>query len=125
MRMALGRYVRRYVGHGPDADGRVQLRHILGRNAGRIDKTHGEAPTPLKLTHLGTAGAGETRVISAIAQRCSDIFGSRQSVVVAAHTGVAAPNVGCGGRTLAGLFRTMGETIDELKENNCATLRAN
>ena len=94
-------------------------------NAGRVDKANGELPTPLKLTLLGTAGAGKTRVISSIVQRCRDIFGSRQSVVVAAHTGVAASNVGCGGRTLAGLFRTMGETIDELKENNCATLRAN
>ena len=91
--------------------------------SGVVGNTHSDHPAPLRLTLLGTAGAGKTRVISAMAQRCRDIFGSRQSVVVAAHTGVAVSNVGCGGRTLAGLFRTTGETIDELKGQKLRDLK--
>ena len=44
------------------------------------------------------------------------IFGTRGSVVAAAHTGVEASNVGCGGRTLASLFKITGDTyMGELK----------
>ena len=76
------------------------------------------------MTLPGTEGAGETRVISEIVQRCRDILGSPQSVVVAAHTGVAASNDGCGGRTLDGLFRTTGETVDELKGSQLRDLKS-
>ena len=93
-------------------------------NAGFLDKTHGEPPIPLRFTLLGTVWAGKTRVISEIAQRYRDTFGSRQSVVAAAHTGVDASNVGCGGRTLACLFRTIGATIDELKGGELRELKS-
>ena len=95
----------------------------MGGKYGVVDKTHGEPQIPPRLTLLGAAGAGETRVISEIAQRRRHIFGSRQSVVAAAHTGVAASNVGCGGRTADGLFRTMGGGIDELRGNQLRGLK--
>ena len=43
---------------------------------------------------------------------------------MAAHTGVAASNDGCGGRTLDGLFRTTGETVDELKGSQLRDLKS-
>ena len=67
----------------------------------------------LRLTLLGTDGSGETRLITAAVQKCRAIFGNRTSVVVSAHAGVDAANVRCGGRTLASLFRTVGDELPE------------
>ena len=66
-------------------------------------------PTPIRLALLGAAGSGKTRLIAAMVRDARNIFGRQDAVVVTAHTGVAASNVGCGGRTIAGLFRTMGD----------------
>ena len=77
------------------------------------DASGGKKPSPLRLTIPGTAGAGKTRLLTAIAGAVRGVFGSEDSVVVGAHTGMAASNVGGGGRTLAGLFRTMGDSEPE------------
>ena len=76
----------------------------------------------MRLTILGTAGAGKARLLTAIAADVRSVFGSEGAVVVGARTGMAASSVGSGGRTLAGLFRTMGDaepeelTGDQLRE---------
>ena len=49
-------------------------------------------------------------MLKAIIKRAREIFGCDESVFVAAHTGAAASNVGCGATTLASLFETMGDS---------------
>ena len=86
------------------------FRHVTEWSEKRklYDASGGEKPSPTRLTILGAAGAGKTRLLTAIAGAVRGVFGPEDSVVVGAHAGMAASNVGSGGRTLAGLFRTMG-----------------
>ena len=49
---------------------------------------------PLRLLLLGTAGAGKTRTLPSAARAARAAFGSFDSVLMVAHTGVAAANMG-------------------------------
>ena len=79
----------------------------------REGDVRGDPQPKMRLTLLGTAGPGETRVITSTVQKCMGIFGARGSVMVAARAGVAASNVGCGGRTMASPFRITGDTYPD------------
>ena len=76
----------------------------------KSSQSGGPAPPPLRMVLLGTAGTGKTQVLRRIVRATREIFASDDSVIVSAHTGVAASNVGCGARTLASLFKTMGDS---------------
>ena len=76
----------------------------------RAAQSFGPVPPPLRMVLLGTAGTGKTQAPRRIVRAAREIFASGDSVFVSAHTGVAASNVGCGARTLASFFKTMGES---------------
>ena len=88
----------------------------------RDSQSGGPVPLPLRMVLLGTAGTGKTQVLRRIVRATREIFASDDSVIVSAHTGVAASNVGCGARTLASLFKTMGDS--DHKPADGETLRA-
>ena len=86
----------------------VYDRIIDWANMARASQSNGLGPPPLRPVLLGNAGTGKTRVPRGVVSKAREIFAPEDSVFVSAHTGVAASNVGCGGRDPASLFETMG-----------------
>ena len=94
-----------------------------GRNAGTAAAaTAGEESgysskpgTYFRAILLGTAGTGKTTTLKAILSELR--HRGLQKFAVAAYTGVAANNIGCGARTLSDLFRLskMNEASGELE----------
>ena len=82
-----------------------------GRNAGTAaaataEKDSGSCSEPrsyFRAILLGTAGTGKTTCLKAILRELQ--ARGLQKFAVAAYTGVAANNIGCGARTLTDLFR--------------------
>ena len=77
---------------------------------------------------LGTAGTGKTHTAKRAIAKARRTFGSFDSVLTVAFSGVAAANIGDGARTLDSVFHTntdtaaedlSGEALDTLKEMLC------
>ena len=77
---------------------------------------------------LGTAGTGKTHTAKQATAEARRTFGSFDSVLTVAFSGVAAANIGDGARTLDSVFHTntdtaaedlSGEALDRLKEMLC------
>ena len=69
------------------------------------------AVAPCRLLMLGTAGTGKSDTIRAIAQSVENALG-HGAVLRAAHTGVAAFNIGDGAETINSIFR-LGQRLGE------------
>ena len=82
-----------------------------------------KAPPSLKLLLLGTAGSGKTHTAKTFIAQCRRMFGTFDSVLTMAFSGVAAANLGEGARTIDSVFHTnaadatkdlVGESLDKL-----------
>ena len=74
----------------------------------RASDSISDAP-PLRFMLLGTAGTGKTHTARSFIRLARAKFGCEDSVLVLAHSGVAAANIGVGARTIDSLFHTNSE----------------
>ena len=71
------------------------------------------APPELRMVLLGTAGTGKTHTAKLAIAKARRTFGSFDSVLTVAFSGVAAANIGDGARTLDSVFHTNTDTAAE------------
>jgi DNA replication protein DnaC len=85
---------------------------------------------PLRLLVLGTAGTGKTFTLKCAVEAARMAWNSFESVLLTAHTGVAAVNMGGGAATINSIFKMGGNNADvdldgdkleELVEELCET----
>lgn len=67
---------------------------------------------PLRLLVLGTAGTGKTFTLKCAVEAARIAWNSYDSVLLTAHTGVAAANMGGGAATINSVFRLGGNNAD-------------
>ena len=68
---------------------------------------------PLRLLVLGTAGTGKTFTLKCAVEAARSIFKSFDSVLMVAHTGVAAANMGGGAATINSVFKFASNNMEE------------
>ena len=68
---------------------------------------------PLRLLVLGTAGTGKTFTLKCTVEAARAIFKSFNSVLMVAHTGVAAANMGGGATTINSVFKFASNNMEE------------
>ena len=74
----------------------------------------------LRLTVLGTAGTGKTHTAQIAINQVRKKFGSYDSVLTMAFSGVAAANLGSGARTIDSIFHTNSDfASDDLSSDRC------
>jgi hypothetical protein len=85
----------------------------------------GVIPPPVRMLLLGTAGTGKTVTVKCAVQAARLAFGEFDSVLMAAHTGVAAANMGGGASTVNSLFKLGGDDFtDDLEGDKLTELCA-
>ena len=67
---------------------------------------------PLRLLVLGTAGTGKTFTLKCAVEAARMAWNSFESVLLTAHTGVAAVNMGGGAATINSIFKMGGNNAD-------------
>ena len=67
----------------------------------------------MRLLALGTAGTGKTFTLKCAVDVARKVFGSFDSVLLVAHTGVAAANLGGGAATINSVFKFPASSVEE------------
>jgi hypothetical protein len=68
---------------------------------------------PLRCLVLGTAGTGKTFTLRCAVEAARLVFNTYDSVLLVAHTGVAAANMGGGAATINSVFKLTGKSLDD------------
>ena len=84
---------------------------VQSRSTWRLGDKPGK--TTFHMLLLGTAGTGKTATVKASIAEVRFQLGDFKAVLMAAHTGVAASNMGAGAKTIDSIFKLAGEDCKE------------